>query len=301
MLALAAADVWLVGAFHGGALSSARLRAAPCGRAGASIDEGLAQPSFPQAARAAASRESAAHAVGALPPRRLPDRTRPQLWRVVWTSEKSLQIAAFFCACGSASDALSRPSRRCYARPPRDPSRGASDRVEHTTEPTAERLWDDVSRPAPRGTQRDDLRDLVRRRGARASSATTRSRSSSRTTSRASGSRGTSSASSRPRRATRSAATSASRSPCARPARRPGDGADRAARRRAAPAERAGAAAGEPEVHVRPLRDRLVEPLRPRGRARRRRGAGPGVQPALHLRRHRARQDAPAAGDRRST
>ena len=54
----------------------------------------------------------------------------------------------------------------------------------------------------------------------------------------------------------------------------------------------------EPEVHVRPVRDRLVEPLRPRGRARGRRGAGAGVQPALHLRRHRARQDAPPAGDR---
>ena len=57
----------------------------------------------------------------------------------------------------------------------------------------------------------------------------------------------------------------------------------------------------EPEVHVRLVRDRLVEPLRPRGRARRRRGAGAGLQPALHLRRHRARQDAPAAGDRAST
>ena len=58
---------------------------------------------------------------------------------------------------------------------------------------------------------------------------------------------------------------------------------------------------GEPEVHLRPLRDRLVEPFRARGGARGRRGAGAGVQPALHLRRHRARQDAPAAGDRRST
>ena len=54
----------------------------------------------------------------------------------------------------------------------------------------------------------------------------------------------------------------------------------------------------EPEVHVRLVRDRLVEPLRARGRARRRRGAGPGVQPALHLRRHGPRQDAPPAGDR---
>ena len=52
------------------------------------------------------------------------------------------------------------------------------------------------------------------------------------------------------------------------------------------------------EVHVRLVRDRLVEPLRPRGRARRRRGAGAGVQPALHLRQHGPRQDASAPGRR---
>ncbi len=75
---------------------------------------------------------------------------------------------------------------------------------------------------------------------------------------------------------------------------------------RRAPGPRTGqrsAAAGgpcrrdEPEVHLRLVRDRLVQPLRARGRARRRRGAGAGLQPALHLREHRARQDAPAAGD----
>ena len=55
----------------------------------------------------------------------------------------------------------------------------------------------------------------------------------------------------------------------------------------------------EPEVHVRQLRDRVVEPLRARGGAGRRRGAGTGLQPALHLRRHGSRQDTPAAGDRR--
>ena len=68
---------------------------------------------------------------------------------------------------------------------------------------------------------------------------------------------------------------------------------DRSGRRRPAGAE--------PQVHVRQLRDRLVEPVRPRRRARGRRGAGAGVQPALHLRRHRARQDPPPAGDRRTT
>ena len=54
----------------------------------------------------------------------------------------------------------------------------------------------------------------------------------------------------------------------------------------------------EPQVHLRPLRDRLVEPLRARRSARGRGGTRAGVQPALHLRRHRPRQDAPAAGGR---
>ena len=40
------------------------------------------------------------------------------------------------------------------------------------------------------------------------------------------------------------------------------------------------------------------QPVRARGRGRRRRGAGQGVQPAVHLRRVRARQDPPAARDR---
>ena len=87
------------------------------------------------------------------------------------------------------------------------------------------------------------------------------------------------------------------RPPAPRPADRRRDG-RRAGHARSPPAQRIGRDRAEPEVHVRPLRDRLVEPLRARGRARGRRGAGPGVQPALHLRRHRARQDPPAPGDR---
>ena len=68
--------------------------------------------------------------------------------------------------------------------------------------------------------------------------------------------------------------------------------------RRRAAGSRATASRCEPEVHVRPLRDRLVEPVRPRCGARGRRGAGAGLQPAVHLRRHGPRQDAPAPGDR---
>ena len=54
----------------------------------------------------------------------------------------------------------------------------------------------------------------------------------------------------------------------------------------------------EPEVHVRDVRHRLVQPVRPRRRGRGGRVAGQGVQPAVHLRRLRAGQDAPAARDR---
>ncbi len=77
---------------------------------------------------------------------------------------------------------------------------------------------------------------------------------------------------------------------------------DAARRHRPARARRGASAAhrgpAQLEVHLRLVRHRLVEPVRARGRARGRGGAGPGVQPALHLRGHRARQDAPDAGDR---
>ncbi len=66
---------------------------------------------------------------------------------------------------------------------------------------------------------------------------------------------------------------------------------------RRGPPRRAGRAAAL-EVHLRLVRDRQLEPLRARGGAGRRRGARAGLQPARDLRRHRPRQDAPAAGHR---
>ena len=54
----------------------------------------------------------------------------------------------------------------------------------------------------------------------------------------------------------------------------------------------------QPEVHLRDLRHRLLEPVPARRGRRRRRGAGQGLQPAARLRRLRARQDPPAARDR---
>ena len=47
-------------------------------------------------------------------------------------------------------------------------------------------------------------------------------------------------------------------------------------------------AAAEPEVHLRAVRDRARQPLRPRGGAGRGRAARPGLQPALHPRPARA-------------
>ena len=90
-----------------------------------------------------------------------------------------------------------------------------------------------------------------------------------------------------------------------------GAGARRARRRRPAPAARrrkaavapsrpprAGADRAEPEVHLRPVRHRRRQPLRPRGGPRRGGAARPGLQPAVHLRAARRRQDAPPALDR---
>ena len=51
----------------------------------------------------------------------------------------------------------------------------------------------------------------------------------------------------------------------------------------------------QPEVHLRAIRDRHVQPPRSRSRARGGRAALPGLQPTLHLRPARPRQDPPAA------
>ena len=80
----------------------------------------------------------------------------------------------------------------------------------------------------------------------------------------------------------------------------------------ARPARRAPAAPAEADVrprqhdvaesplHVRPVRHRRLEPLRPRRRAVGRREPGAVVQPAVHLRAGRTRQDPPPARDRPS-
>ena len=78
-----------------------------------------------------------------------------------------------------------------------------------------------------------------------------------------------------------------------RPAAARGRAARAAARR--APAHPGPA---QSQVHVRDVRDRLEQPLRARRRGRGRRGAGQGLQPALHLRRLRPRQDPSAARHR---
>ena len=79
-----------------------------------------------------------------------------------------------------------------------------------------------------------------------------------------------------PRRRGRSApARDASRSSTRRPrSRRPDAGGPRAERRATA------RTSPQPELHLRPVRDRRRQPPRPRRRARRRRAARPGLQPA---------------------
>ena len=72
-----------------------------------------------------------------------------------------------------------------------------------------------------------------------------------------------------------------------RPPRRPDDRPARPARHRAPAA-----------LHLRGLRHRPLQPVRPRGRPGRGRDARPGLQPVLHLRRGRAGQDPPAARHR---
>ena len=103
-----------------------------------------------------------------------------------------------------------------------------------------------------------------------------------------------------PTRASRCASCVADGEPARASSRASGRARRRAAPGRSAasaPASRAGRAPAL-EVHVRLVRDRQVQPLRARRGARRRRGARAGLQPARDLRRDRARQDAPAAGDR---
>ena len=75
---------------------------------------------------------------------------------------------------------------------------------------------------------------------------------------------------------------------------------ERPARRRRRRDAAAADDVAEPPLHVRPVRHRRVEPLRARRRAVGRREPGPVVQPAVHLRAGRSRQDPPAARDRPS-
>ena len=74
--------------------------------------------------------------------------------------------------------------------------------------------------------------------------------------------------------------------------------ASRQPRRRSAPRPQPARDPAQPEVHLRDLRHRLLQPVPPRRRRRRRRGAGQGLQPAARLRRLRPGQDPPAARDR---
>ena len=122
------------------------------------------------ALRGPAAVESAAHGARRCCPRQAPAQTLVHRCGKTCGERKIPANRRLFAALVACVERLRRGSRRCYARPPRDPPRGASERVEqrHRADrrtPVGRRL-----RPAPGGTQRDDLRDLVRRRRRRASS-----------------------------------------------------------------------------------------------------------------------------------
>ena len=68
----------------------------------------------------------------------------PQVWKVCGWREIPANRRLFGGAWCPFERIEAAPGR-CYARPPRALPERSLRRVEHTTEPTAERLWDDVS------------------------------------------------------------------------------------------------------------------------------------------------------------
>ena len=177
----------------------------------------------------------------------------------------------------------------------------ARGRVEHATGTSADSLWDAIAGRL-RETLSETTYDTWFAHAEPQSWATAGSSSRFRTTSRGTGSRATSRDSSRAPRETLGrdvlvsfAVEQGRGSPVVAPTGPP-SGPPSASTRRRSPT------AGHPRSSSTrstrsTLRHRLVEPVRARRRARGG-GAGPGLQPALHLRRHGARQDASPAGDR---
>src|SRR4029077_2934595 len=182
VLALAAADVGLVGAFHewallvGGSGRKVRTR-------GVSIDEVIGPPTYPQAWRSARKRK-VLHATEHRCPERLRSPGSPQVWKQVWTKEIPCKTGPFWTAWCLFAGIEAAP-RRCYARRPRNLLRGAS----RGWRTTSSRLPNACGTTAPAGSVRHATRRPTQRgspMSLRASSSTTPSLSSSRTTSPAS-------------------------------------------------------------------------------------------------------------------
>ena len=81
----------------------------------------------------------------------------------MWRAEKSLQNAALFCSA-EVRGGLRRARRTVLCSPSRHRGRSVDAAWSTPIEPTAERLWDDVSGRLREALNETTLRDLVRRR-----------------------------------------------------------------------------------------------------------------------------------------
>ena len=300
---LAAADVRLVGAFH--VVGRPREEGA-CGRR-RSIDKEFPNRRFPQLPQRGSVPKEPAQTSRPLPRRRTGQRSSTAVYKVV-EPLKGLQIGHEFHPQAGIWPAFETVPERCYARRSLEPGRSSRTGGAHGGTDRGRPLGRSL-RAASRDPQRDHLRHVVRAcRAERGGRGRARCRRPERVHAQLDREpfpglrldRRARDARAGPRRLVRrrrvggapgaaAGATTASPQPAVDGARRPASG----QRYREAPG-----VAAQSEVHLRPLHHRVVESLRARGRAGGRRGAGAGIQPTLHLREHRSREDPPPAGDR---
>ena len=225
----------------------------------------------------------------------------PHLWNRMWILETPCKIRRIFIH-GDPIMHIERPRRGCYARhlPTTPDARGW---VDHPAEQPADDLWNAIA---------ERLRDTLTGSAYETGFGQARPRSFEGEEARGGGPERLH-ARLDPASSARSGTSRHERvaQGCRRLVRRRGadaGGARGAGRtrsravartdRRVARVARDSRGRAEPQVHVRPLRHRVVQPVRARRGTRGRRSAGAGVQPTLHLREDGPRQDPSAPGDR---